>query len=354
MRNFLLADRRIISFYLVLFGLFTILHFLVMYIQGGFETVIILVDALVSQVLLFMILLSLWYVIRFSGAHSATSLRQFSGSFFALLFLVLIWVFASRKLLESLFAVNEAYKAFLGDTMIIKAVFGLGMGIIVHFFFYNYHLIRVTREVVKREHQLKNLVQQTELQALKNQLNPHFIYNSLNTISSLTTIAPEKAREMIIRLSDFLRYALKQDAMQLTTLKNEIASIKLYLEIEAVRFGEKLYPEFNIQNEDLAQELPVMILQPLFENAIKHGVQESEQPVNIFFKTFRKDKNLVLSLTNTFDPRYTRFKGEGIGLENIRNRLRLIYGNGNLLQIRAEDKVFIANLTIPLKAEKKD
>ncbi len=354
MRNFLLADRRIISFYLVLFGLFTILHFLVMYIQGGFETLIILVDALVSQVLLFMMLLSLWYVIRFSGAHSATSLRQFSGSFFALLFLVLIWVFASRKLLESLFAANEAYKAFLGDTMIIRAVFGLGMGIIVHFFFYNYHLIRVTREAVKREHQLKNLVQQTELQALKNQLNPHFIYNSLNTISSLTTTAPDKAREMVIRLSDFLRYALKQDTMQLTTLKNEIASIKLYLEIEAVRFGEKLHPEFYFQDQDLDQELPVMILQPLFENAIKHGVQESDQPVSIIFETFRRDNNLVLSITNAYDPRYSSFRGEGVGLENIRNRLRLIDGNGNLLQVKTENKTFNASLTIPVKSVHSD
>jgi LytS/YehU family sensor histidine kinase len=204
-------------------------------------------------------------------------------------------------------------------------------------------------EAIKRESQLVNLLQKTELQALKNQLNPHFIYNSLNSINSLTITSPERAREMVGRLSDFLRYALNQDAMQLTSLDNELKYIESYLNIEVVRFGERLKFDLNSKNDIGNLQVPVMILQPLFENAVKHGAQKSNVPVKISFRTQVMENEVNLIVTNNFDKEFARIKNEGVGLENVRNRLRLLYGNGNLLSVKTENDLFVATIRLPLK-----
>jgi len=181
---------------------------------------------------------------------------------------------------------------------------------------------------------------------LKSQINPHFIFNSLNSISSLTLSTPEKAREMIVKMSDFLRYSLVQENEQIT-LKDELDQINTYLDIEKIRFGDQLIFESAVDAECLNGQVPRMILQPLFENAIKYGVYESMEPVTI--KLFCENMNCELSITitNNFDPETIIKKGEGIGLANIRQRLQLNYGNRDLLMTRLENDQFTVNLRIP-------
>ena len=349
MKDFILNDRRFLAYYLGLWLITTAGLFLVLQRATDWGWQVIVTDSLCSTLSFFILILALWYVVRFAGGYSVKSPEKLLTSLFAALFLLGVWVYFSITLTSLFTSFEEGYEAFIRDSLWVRALAGYMLAVIINLLFYNFYLIRYSRDAMDRENQLKELVQRTELQALKNQLNPHFIYNSLNSISSLTLTAPDKARDMVIRLSDFLRYALKQDAMQMASLEKELENIESYLQIEKVRFGEKLKYSLEVDPGFKNLGLPVMILQPLFENAVKHGVQKSAGPVEIFFDVEKQGDDFKLKVSNAYDQQFARFRSEGIGLENIRNRLRLIYGNGNLLSIMAGEGVFTASLILPGK-----
>ncbi len=306
-------------------------------------------DAALSSVILAGLLLPLWFIIRYSNGDQIFSYRLLLHAMTGLVLMVGVWLFLSVYLLGLLFETNTAYYLFLQESFLMRAFLGWLMGMVAFLIFFSTNLIRASHEAAQRESNLETLVQKTELQALKNQLNPHFIYNSLNSINSLTVTAPGKARNMIIRLSNFLRVALNQDATQLTTLKQELENSLLYLQIEQVRFGERLKFDFQVRDQHLESRLPVMILQPLLENAVKHGVQQASEPGTIRLTSSDGPEGIMLTLVNPFDQSFSRFRGEGVGLENIRNRLRLIYGNGKLLQVQQREGQFVASLELPQK-----
>ena len=203
------------------------------------------------------------------------------------------------------------------------------------------------KEKIEQESDLKDLVKEAELNALKSQINPHFLFNSLNSVSSLTLIRPEQSREMLVKLSTFLRYSLDQDLKELNTLANEMKNSRLYLEIEKVRFGDRLILDFETDPicDDL--KLPNLILQPIYENAIKHGVHESLEPVSIQTKAFVRNKNLMIQISNNFDKDAISPKSKGIGLKNIQERLNLIYGRTDLIAITRMESNFCVNLEFP-------
>lgn len=347
MSDFILQDRRFLAYYIGLWFFTTTGLFLVLQATTGWSLAAIATDSVVSSFTLYLVLLSLWYVVRFSGGYSVQTPGKLAGTFLAALVLVAVWASIAMGLLELITGFETGYAQFVKKTLWIRGLIGFLLSVIVNLLFYNFYLIAYSREAMERETQLKELMQRTELQALKNQLNPHFIYNSLNSISSLTLTAPDKARDMVIRLSDFLRYALKQDAMQMTPLEKELEYIDSYLQIEKVRFGAKLSYSLACDPELKNLAIPVMLLQPLFENAVKHGLQKSTRPFELTFETEKREGEVVLRVKNSFDKEFARFRREGVGLENIRNRLRLIYGNGNLLKLSTEEAFFIASLSLP-------
>ncbi|RUT73630.1 sensor histidine kinase [Ancylomarina longa] len=203
------------------------------------------------------------------------------------------------------------------------------------------------KEKLTNESELKNLVKEAELNALKSQINPHFLFNSLNSVSSLTLSNPEDSREMVVKLSTFLRYSLDQNLKELNSLKNELDNIRLYLEIEKVRFGDRLQLEYDLTETCRHLKIPNLILQPLFENAIKYGVHESLEPVTIRTKCRAEEGRLKISITNNFDPDSVPSKGKGIGLRNIQERLRLIYGRADLMKIVKGNDHFTVHLEFP-------
>jgi LytS/YehU family sensor histidine kinase len=205
------------------------------------------------------------------------------------------------------------------------------------------------QEKLLRESELNALVKEAELSALKYQINPHFIFNSLNSISSLTLSNPKLAQEMTIKLSAFMRNTISKNEKQKKPLKEEINNAKLYLEIEKIRFADKFEFYDEISEECSTIEVPGMILQPLMENAIKHGVYESLGKVMI--KLYCRDENdyFIIVVENNFDPESVPRKGEGIGLKNIRSRLKLIYNYDNLLRTEQDKNTFRASIFIPKK-----
>jgi two-component system, LytTR family, sensor kinase len=166
-------------------------------------------------------------------------------------------------------------------------------------------------------------------------------------MSALTTIDPDRARSMILKLADFLRYTLANNGKDKNRLEEELKNIKLYLDIEKIRFEDKFDYIEEIDEGILDLKVPNMILQPLFENAIKHAVYDSLDKILIKLKCKVENNFLKISLENNFENTFPK-KGAGIGLLNIKSRLELYYGEKNLMDIKKEGDIFSVILYIPV------
>lgn len=190
------------------------------------------------------------------------------------------------------------------------------------------------------------LHREAELFKLRQQLQPHFLYNSLNSISALILIMPEKAQEMIGRLSDFLRNSVKREAREQIPINEELEYIEAYLSIEAVRFGDRLNVIYHKTDTDGAT-IPPFLLQPILENAIKFGLYGNTGSVSIYMNIRLQDGQLIITIDNPFDSEQRPPSGTGFGLEGIRRRMYLLYARTDLLETRQEGNTFTTTLKIP-------
>jgi len=197
-----------------------------------------------------------------------------------------------------------------------------------------------------KQNDLTNLHREAELYKLRQQLQPHFLYNSLNSISALTMIEPAKAQDMISKLSDFLRTSVKRDGQEKILLEEELLYIEAYLSIESVRFGDRLKITFNKIYEPKA-EIPPFILQPVMENAIKFGLYGKTGDVEISVTITQHDNMLQISVTNPYDKNNQPTRGTGFGLEGIKRRLYLLFSRTDLLDVSKTDTTFTTILSIP-------
>jgi two-component system, LytTR family, sensor kinase len=206
--------------------------------------------------------------------------------------------------------------------------------------------------------QLQAQLAQAQLQALKMQLHPHFLFNTLHAISSLMRRDVEAAERMIARLSDLLRLTLENVGAQETSLRRELEFLERYLEIEETRFRDRLQVKMEIEPEALDARVPNLILQPLVENAVRHGVAPHAAPGLIEISARLKGNKLELQVSDNGaglpDARRAQIK-EGVGLANTRARLEQIYGADYLFDLSNRDKGgLVVSLTIPFRVEEKD
>jgi two-component system LytT family sensor kinase len=193
-----------------------------------------------------------------------------------------------------------------------------------------------------------SLLKDAELYKLRQQLQPHFLYNSLNSINALTMMDPTKAQEMIGKLSDFLRSSVKREAQDLIPLDEELLYIEAYLSIESVRFGDRLHVKFDKEYTD-DTKIPPFLLQPMLENAIKFGLYGNTGSVTITVNISLNDQMLLITITNPYDNDTTMPKGTGFGLKAIQRRLYLLYARNDLLETSQLDNIFTTTLKIPLQ-----
>ena len=194
-----------------------------------------------------------------------------------------------------------------------------------------YRRIAQTEQRYAQQQDAAALLKEAELFKLRQQLQPHFLYNSLNAVSALTITAPDKAGEMIGRLADFLRTAVKQGRNELVPLREELDYVRQYLWIEAVRFGDRLQIEWS-GDEEKAARIPPFLLQPLMENAIRFGVYGRTGTVTISVRIELEGNMLSIRINNPYDASMKASSGTGFGLQGIRRRLWLIYARQDLLQ----------------------
>ncbi|MBK1441725.1 histidine kinase [Parapedobacter sp. ISTM3] len=204
------------------------------------------------------------------------------------------------------------------------------------------------KENEQRKADAERLAREAELYNLRQQLQPHFLFNSLNSIIALIGRKPDEARNMTFQLSDFLRGTLRKDDQQLIALKDELEHLQLYLEIEKVRFGHRLETQVDYDEECLNMTLPAMIMQPLVENAIKYGLYDTTDKVTISIACTCSDHLLEIQIENPYDSQSNKIKrGTGFGLRGVQRRLYLLFGRTDLLETKATTHIFTSIIKIP-------
>lgn len=348
MKHPLLKNPALFIWYFAFWIILSVVQFLLemrLFDGGDINIGIVLVDVVMSNLLFALLGLGIWYVVIGGSNQKRSQMYLVLYHLFALIIIVSFWMWGTSQIDIALFE-NEDVRMYNHLVLPGKAGLGSLIYILIAAFYYTFFFYNRLEEKVKEETRLKDLVTQTQLNELKSQINPHFLFNSLNSVSYLTIAEPEKAQEMVIKLSSFLRYSLKHKQNQLVTINQEIEHIKLYLQIEKVRFGDKLQAEFNV--EDCTSCLiPNMILQPIYENAIKYGVYETTSQVVINTVAYRAKDEMIFKVSNNYDPDAVVKKGEGIGLLNIKRRLGLVYGDSTLLTVTNENQIFTVTLIIP-------
>lgn len=346
--NPILKNLRNFFSYIFVWLVITMAYVQVLYFAEKINWTITITDGLVFNFLLAGLGLSYWYSARYISFESYSIAKIIISHTIGGIISVVIWLLTGYIITNFLIDSSLNYT----DFFLTNIGWRFLVGILFYFLiiaFYNLIIYYTNfHEKTLRENELKNLVIQAELKSLKFQINPHFIFNSLNSMSALTTIDATKARSMILKLAEFLRYTLVNNDRQKNKLSEELANIKLYLEIEKIRFEDKFDYIEEVSEDSKNATVPNMILQPLFENAIKHAVYESLEKVTLKFRSIVQEDFLNISLENNYDSAGKNNKGSGIGLNNINERLRLIYGLNNLMKVEKSENNFKVNLYIPL------
>lgn len=245
------------------------------------------------------------------------------------------WLFLCQWSLKYCFD-NAEYAAFWKDTFYIRGL--IGWILLCDYNFINYFVRNQNKQesLSEQEQYGQQLRKEAELFKLRQQLHPHFLFNSLNSINALIGKEPKHARTMVQQLSEFLRHTLKKEDNDLITIQEELDDLRIYLSIEQVRFGHRLTIEEDIHADCMNAKIPPFLLQPLVENAIKYGLYGTTGPVTIYIKGILEKEQFLFSIVNPFDPDAVTTRGTGFGLESVRRRLYLLFARNDLLQVRQE------------------
>ncbi|WP_345950830.1 histidine kinase [Mucilaginibacter sp. PAMB04274] len=245
-------------------------------------------------------------------------------------------------------SVGDTYIAFLKQSLIIRLFtnfLAIGWMAMISLVWY---VQQDQKENEKRKAEAEQLARDAELYNLRQQLQPHFLFNSLNSINALIGFKPDEARRMIHQLSDFLRGTLKKDDQQQVSLSEELQHLNLYLDIEKVRFGHRLQTEISCDDKCRQAMLPPLLLQPIVENAIKFGLYDTTGEVTISVRAETEDNYLLVMVQNPYDPQTSRPRhGTGFGIRGIQRRLYLLFARNDLVETYQNDDIFTIMIKIP-------
>ena len=298
------------------------------------------VDAVLSNTLLLLACLLVMIVLRYYLPRG----QQYINVFALCLLLTIAWLLLSKWLLGLLLGQYEGYKLLLHNSLSIRfslAFLLLGFITMVSILWYSQ---LEQKEQEERKKDAEKLAREAELFKLRQQLQPHFLFNSLNSINALIGSRPQEARKMVQQLSDFLRGTIKKDEAQWVILKEELEYLQLYLDIEKVRFGTAIDIEEITHN----LKLPALLLQPIVENAIKFGLYDTIGETVIEISATKEENHLVIKVKNPFDPETSSPKqGTGFGLNSVQRRLYLLFARNDLVTTEAKENIFITIVRIP-------
>jgi len=299
--------------------------------------------------------LSTWYFCRITIHYRWKWLRIVWAQTIAALILTAIWlliIFLYANILDLLIDKHIHINYFIDALPILFAV-----SISLYFVavLTHYLILVIERNQIAEEEVLKQKLMKGEaqLRALKATVHPHFLFNSLNLLSPLMRSAPDKAQQVVAQLSDFLLYSLQYSNKDQVTLKDEIQHIQDYLEIEKVRLGNRLQLDIRIDENQLEVPILPLVLLPLIENAIKHGISQCLEGGTLTLSIQRDRDNIAIDIANPYDRPTRPLKGSGLGLETLKQRLANHYGPRAQMSVAKQDNHFQVHLQLPVTRDKR-
>jgi two-component system sensor histidine kinase AlgZ len=293
--------------------------------------------------------LSTWYSCKAAPIQTTPPKRLFLTHTVAAIIVSLLWVQVA-KLIAYLLSQVRAFPG-LDQKFAPQAPLLFAAGFLLYSLAVASHYvileIEQSRAAQARALETSILARDAELKALKAQINPHFLFNSLNSISALTSIDAGRARDMCILLADFLRMTLGLGEKALVPLREELELLQRFLAIEKVRFGERLHVEAHVEAQAQTCLLPPLLLQPLVENAIIHGIATLPAGGTVRLSAECTGGQLHLAIENSVDPDAAPSRKGGLGLANVRQRLETRYGKEAALRTTAEEEFFRVTISIP-------
>lgn len=340
----LFSVRRFLIIFSVAWLVLIVDHGLVLY-WFGLPWQAAVIDSLISNVLLLLICLLVINSIRYYTPR----LEQYMNVLIMCIVLTILWLLLIKWLLR--LTLGYSYQNYMdildGSLMIRYSVAFLVVTIVtmVAIIWFNW---QEQQRSESRKADAEKLAKEAELFKLRQQLQPHFLFNSLNSINALIGTRPVEARKMVQQLSDFLRGTIKKEETQWVSLQEEMQYLQLYLDIEKVRFGNRLATVIESDEESQQMKLPALLLQPIVENAIKFGLYDTVGETVIRIETMREGGDLLVRVCNPFDPETSSPKqGTGFGLKSVHRRLYLLFARTDLLHTMAKDNIFITTVKIP-------
>jgi hypothetical protein len=324
-------------------SIWIVLQTLALQLTFGFGWMTSLADATVTNIVIGIVGYDMILVAKYYQPRHITRLAISIG-------LTAISVFAIHHVVLLVIDATEAYLQFLDQSLFIRGLFVWLMIALVSAMSGLWFFLLEHQETAARTAAAEKLAREAELSRLRQQLQPHFLFNSLNSISALAGTKPEEARKMIQQLSDFFRSTMRKDDHQLVELSEELDNLSLYLEIEKVRFGHRLKTNLACSDRARTMKIPPLLLQPVAENAIKFGLYDTIGDTTIGIHASAEKNDLIITVKNPFDPSSSLRRGTGFGLSGIQRRLYLLYARNDLLVTAQDGSTFITTVRIPQKA----
>ena len=303
-----------------------------------------IIDSIISNILLLLFAMLVMTTFR----YYAPGIDQYVNVLGMCIVLTIFWLLLSKWFLGLALNDYEGYASLLKRSVMIRSSIAfliLGIVIMISIIWLNW---QDQQRSDQRKSDAEKLAKEAELFKLRQQLQPHFLFNSLNSINALIGSRPEEARKMVQQLSDFLRGTIKKEETQWVSLSEEMQYLQLYLDIEKVRFGNRLATSIESDEASLQMKLPALLLQPVVENAIKFGLYDTTGETNIRLQTFKQNNELIVKVSNPFDPETSSPRqGTGFGLNSVQRRLYLLFARSDLVVTEAKDNIFTTIVKIP-------
>jgi sensor histidine kinase YesM len=343
----ILSDRRRLALYLFTWMLLAVLLALLVMEPGRRSIPAAVLLTLPPTILYAFVCMAAWYPVRAMPLERSRALTMLFSHAFAAMLLSGVWVLLFRTSARLLTPILEGGPVAIESHTSVLFVAGALLYLLAVAFHYLLVAIERASRIEKQEIEVRMLAREAELKVLKAQLDPHFLFNSLNSINSLCGSNPASARTLTTLLAEYLRKSLRTGSAEAITLSEELELASSYLAIERIRFGPRLELAQEIDESVRGYRVPPLLLQPLVENAVKHGIGQLLDGGTLVIAAVRDRGNVRISVENRCDPDRAARPGEGIGLANTRRRVEMFYGVSARVEIVDEPTRYRVALLLP-------
>lgn len=349
----LFSKKKILLLWLFIWVIIIMMHCWWLISGGGKLISAALKDSFIYNLVFMILSIVMWFPMRAIYQTRGSTLTLAGGYLVLIGSIISIWLLASNGLVRIL-SDNQTTDNILLPIAPWRIITGFFYALVMILVYYLILYYEELREKTDKEAELRAMMAETEINALKAQLNPHFLFNTLNTMGSLIHTNPDQAGDMLISLSQFLRYSLRHEESSFVSLAQELEHINVYLELLRMRYRAKWNVEQKIEGSCTQNMIPVMILLPLVENAVQYAFGEQKDHGWIRLECSANDNEIIITVTNSYDPQSLSGNGHGIGLKNIQKRLQLHYGKTDLLEVIRKENIFEVRLHLPADTKPND